>query len=86
MRTPMSPSGSGHGERDPTDRKAKCFFVPATEIRENNYDLSISRYKEIGYEEVEYEALEVIIEKVQALESQIQQNLDELKEMLKETK
>ncbi len=73
-------------ERDPTDRKAKCFFVPVTEIRENNYDLSISRYKEIEYEEVEYEAPEVIIEKIQALESQIQQNLDELREMLKESR
>ena len=73
-------------ERDPTDRKAKCFFVPTAEIRENNYDLSISRYKEIEYEEVEYEAPEVIIEKIQALESQIQQNLNELKGMLKESK
>ena len=73
-------------EADLTDRKAKCFFVPTAEIRENNYDLSISRYKEIEYEEVEYEAPEVIIEKILALESQIQQNLDELKEMLKESR
>ena len=60
--------------------------MPTAEIRENNYDLSISRYKEIEYEEVEYEAPEVIIEKIQALESQIQQNLNELKGMLKESK
>jgi len=69
-------------ERDPTDRKAKCFFVPAMAIRENNYDLSISRYKEIEYEEVEYEAPEVIIGKIQALEKEILDNLSELKALL----
>lgn len=46
---------------NPTDRKGKCFFVPAEEIRDNNYDLSISRYKEIEYEEVEYEKPDVIM-------------------------
>ncbi|PKL58335.1 MAG: DNA methyltransferase, partial [Methanomicrobiales archaeon HGW-Methanomicrobiales-5] len=72
-------------DTNPTDRKAKCFYVPVEEIQANNYDLSISRYKEIEYEEVDYEPPEVIIDKIQALESQIQQNLEVLKEMLKET-
>jgi len=36
------------------DRKAKHFFVPVDEIKDNNYDLSINRYKEIVYEEIEY--------------------------------
>lgn len=72
-------------DTNPTDRKAKCFYVPIEEIQANNYDLSISRYKEIEYEEVDYEPPEVIIGKIQALESQIQQNLEELKKMLKET-
>jgi type I restriction enzyme M protein len=36
-------------ETEPTDRKAKCFCVPVEEIQANNYDLSISRYKEIEY-------------------------------------
>ena len=39
------------------DRKAKCFFVPVDEITENDYDLSISKYKEIKYEEIQYESL-----------------------------
>jgi N-6 DNA Methylase len=42
-------------EEKPKDRKGKCFFVPVEEIKQNNYDLSISRYKEIEYEEVQYE-------------------------------
>lgn len=69
-------------EADPTDRKAKCFFVPVEEIQTNNYDLSISRYKEIEYEEVEYEPPEVIIGKIEALEKEIQDNLSELKALL----
>ena len=36
------------------DRKANCFFVPIEEIKANNYDLSVSMYKEIEYEEVKY--------------------------------
>jgi len=70
-------------ETEPTDRKAKCFCVPVEEIQANNYDLSISRYKEIEYEEVEYEPPEVIIEKIEALEREIQTNLKDLKTLLR---
>ena len=31
----------------PSDRKAKCFFVPKSEIAENDYDLSINKYKTV---------------------------------------
>ena len=34
-------------EENPKGRKGKCFFVPVEEIKENDYDLSISKYKEI---------------------------------------
>ncbi|WP_263478218.1 HsdM family class I SAM-dependent methyltransferase [Methanoculleus thermophilus] len=70
-------------DTDPTDRKARCFHVPIEEIQANNYDLSISRYKEIEYEEVEYEPPEVIIDKIQALEREIQTNLSDLKALLR---
>lgn len=45
------------------DRKRtdQSFLVPKEEIVENAYDLSINRYKEIVYEEVEYEDPLVII-------------------------
>ena len=33
----------------------KAFFVPADEIRQADYDLSLSRYKETVYEEEEYD-------------------------------
>jgi len=61
------------------DRKGKCFFVPFTEIKANNYDLSISKYKEIVYEEVKYEKPEVIKKKILELENNIIKLLNDLK-------
>jgi type I restriction enzyme M protein len=43
------------------DRKAKFFIVPVEEIKNNGYDLSINKYKEVVYEEVIYETPEEII-------------------------
>ncbi|NPE30134.1 hypothetical protein HNV12_19705 [Methanococcoides sp. SA1] len=50
----------------------------------NNYDLSISKYKEIEYEEIEYEKLDTILQKIDELEDHIKANVAELKEMLKQ--
>jgi type I restriction enzyme M protein len=71
-------------EANPVDRKGKCFFVPVGEIKENGYDLSISKYKEIEYEEVAYEKPEIIMENIEGLEDQIKTNISELKGMLKQ--
>ncbi|ADE16974.1 N-6 DNA methylase (plasmid) [Nitrosococcus halophilus Nc 4] len=65
-----------------TDRTAKAFFVPKAEIAENKYDLSINRYKEVQYEAVEYEPPLVILDQLEALETEIQQDLKELREMV----
>ncbi|QDZ39816.1 SAM-dependent DNA methyltransferase [Euhalothece natronophila Z-M001] len=72
--------------RDPekdSNRTGKAFFVPKDEIKDNNYDLSINRYKEIEYEEVEYEPPKVILRKLQDLENDIQQDLDALENLIK---
>jgi len=72
-------------DKDPkkdTDRTAKVFFVRAEEIREKNYDLSLNRYKETVYEEVQYEPPKEILRKLKALEKEIMQGLEELEEML----
>jgi type I restriction enzyme M protein len=66
-----------HKERH-TDRKKQYFFVPAKEIRDNNYDLSISKYRELQYEEVKYEKPQVIKKKILDLENKI---IDTLKEI-----
>ena len=64
------------------DRKAKAFVVNKADIAANKYDLSINRYKETAYEEVEYESPVVILDQLEALEIDIQKDLKELRAML----
>ncbi|APC79215.1 HsdM family class I SAM-dependent methyltransferase [Clostridium botulinum] len=63
-------------------RTEQSFFVPVDEIRENNYDLSINKYKEIEYEEVVYDEPKVILERVKKLEKEINEGIDELERMI----
>lgn len=55
-------------ERDCEDRtitdEHKCFMVSRADIEAEGYDLSLSRYKEDVFEEVEYEEPVVIIDKL----------------------
>jgi len=48
------------------DRTAKFFMVPRSEIADekNNYDLSLSRYKQDVFEEVRYDAPGVILDRL----------------------
>ena len=72
-------------ESEKTRQKTdQSFFVSVDEIRETGYDLSINKYKEIEYEEVEYEAPSIILKKIQTLEEEIQQGLKELEKMIGE--
>ncbi|MEX2192092.1 MAG: hypothetical protein WD717_01745 [Nitrosarchaeum sp.] len=48
------------------------------EIKENNYDLSISKYREIEYEEAKYEKPDVIKKKILDLEKNIIEGLEEI--------
>jgi type I restriction enzyme M protein len=57
-------------------------LVPVSEIRDNKYDLSINRYKEVVYEEKVYEKPAVIIEQIEALDQERADLLKQLKEML----
>jgi type I restriction enzyme M protein len=76
----------GHGRvevlQDFADRKQKAFYVPVEEIVENGYDLSLNRYKETAYEEVEYDPPKVILKRLRDLEDEIREDLDELERML----
>ena len=65
------------------DRKKKAFFVTADEIRAEKYDLSINRYKEIAYVEPEYDAPNLILNRLDKIESNIAKDLEELRGMLK---
>lgn len=63
-------------------RTEKSFFVSKKEIAENDYDLSINKYKEIVVEKKEYEKPEVILKRVLDMENELQLKLRELEEML----
>ena len=65
-----------------TNRAAKAFCVPVQEIRDNKYDLSINRYKEIAYEQVNYDPPSQILDKLEALETEIMGDLKYLRRML----
>ncbi len=64
------------------DKTQKAFVVHAKVVADNKYDLSINRYKETVYQEEQYEAPKVILQKLKALENDILQDLDELEAML----
>jgi type I restriction enzyme M protein len=60
----------------------KSILVPFSEIKRSGYNLSISRYKQVEHEEVQYEEPEVLIENVSQLEEEIARELQELKTMI----
>jgi len=69
-------------EEDNKNKKKKHFFVPIEEIKKNDWDLSISKYKEIEYEEIEYEKPEEIMANIEKLEEGIIKGIKELKEKI----
>lgn len=68
-------------ERNRTDQS---FFVDKEEIVENDYDLSINKYKEAVYEKVEYPPTSEILADIESLNKEIEKNLGELKALLKD--
>lgn len=63
-------------------RTEQSFFVPKEEIVENDYDLSINKYKKVEYVPVEYPSTQEILAELQELEKQIAVGLTELEGML----
>lgn len=73
-----------HNLENEKDRKRteKSFFVPKEEIVKNGYDLSINKYKEVEYEKVEYDKPEVIMNRIDEIDSEINTLKAELKTLL----
>lgn len=65
-------------------RKDQSFFVPIDEIRQNNYDLSINKYKEVERERVEYEPVKDILARLEQTEEEYANGYGELRGMLEE--
>ena len=64
-------------------RTDQSFLVPKSEIADNDYDLSINRYKEVIYEAVKYDPPKVIMKRLAKLEAEIANGRKELEGMLK---
>lgn len=64
------------------ERTAQSFVVPKTEIAANGYDLSINRYKEIVYEEINHDTPQAILQELNELENNIQADLKALGALL----
>lgn len=71
------------GGEEKRERTEQSFFVPKDEIVSNNYDLSINKYKKIEYVREEYPPTSQILAELKALETEIQQGLSELEDLLK---
>ena len=63
-------------------RTEQSFFVPKSEIEQNNYDLSINRYKEVVHEKIEYDKPDVILTRIDTLIADIAKQAKQVREML----
>ena len=63
-------------------RTEQSFLVPKQEIADNDYDLSINKYKKVEYVPVEYPSITELMADLHELELEITAGLAELEEML----
>lgn len=66
------------------ERTEQSFFVPKDEIVENDYDLSINKYKKTEYVAVEYPPTSEILDELDRLNEEIMRETKALRELLKE--
>ena len=64
-------------------RTDQSFLVPKAEIVDNDFDLSINRYKEVEYEAVKYDQPKVILKRLAKLEDKIAKGRVELEGLLR---
>ncbi len=64
-------------------RTEKSFMISKKDIVENDYDLSINKYKEVEYVAVEYPPTSEIMANIREIEAEIGKEMDELEKLLK---
>lgn len=74
---------NGAKHSDFLDRTASSFLVPFAEIKANNWDLSINKYKETNHVEVVYDSIKTILSDIKQLDAQRVEALNQLEELLK---
>ncbi len=70
---------AGEADRKPTEQS---FFVDKSAIVQNDYDLSINRYKEIVYEKVVCDPPEVLMNRLDRLNTEIASKMKELRGLI----
>ncbi len=65
------------------DRTKQHFFVPKKEIEENDFDLSLSKYKTEIYDEIKYNEPKDILKKLSDIEDNIALGINELKVVIR---
>lgn len=71
------------GQEEKRLRTDKSFVVRVNEIVENDWDLSINRYKEIQYKETEYDTPKNIIAEIMKLDQERREALNTLNNLLR---
>lgn len=66
------------------ERTEKSFFVSKQEIVDNDYDLSLNKYKKIEYVPVEYPPTSDILDELDRLNTQVTNELAEVRRLLTE--
>ncbi len=69
------------GEQD-RKRTEKSFYVPKDEIRENGYDLSINKYKQMEFKPIEYPPTSEIMARLDEIEMEIGSEMESLRNLL----
>jgi type I restriction enzyme M protein len=75
----LETKGRGEGANARTE---KSFLVPFVEIKSNDWDLSINRYKEVEHREVEYDSPAAILQDIRQLDAERAEALKKLEELL----
>ena len=64
------------------EQTEQSFFVPKQEIADNDYDLSIKKYKRTEYMAVEYPSAQEIVADIREIEMKIGEEMTALEELL----
>lgn len=68
---------------DDTDNRTKqYFYVPVSEMKENDFDLTFDRYKTFDYQEEEYAPPKELLKKLLKFEKDIRKGMEELNRMI----
>lgn len=73
----------GNANSTSADQTRSAFFVPVAAIHENEYDLSIARYRQPNYRPQSFDPPGDILARLRVVEGEIASSLDELTAMLK---